>query len=59
MDPDLALFSIYGSGSRPFYDTKINVFHFFIKCSCLFHVSFDYEEIPLKEMKISKKLQTN
>jgi len=57
-DPDPALFSIYGSGSRSrlFDDTKII---FSICCSkkdsSLFHISFDYEGIPLKEMKKMEK----
>jgi hypothetical protein len=62
-DPDLdpALFSIYGSGSRSgsgswlFDDIKIKIKKI-KKDFCLFHISFDYEGIPYKEMKkIGKK----
>jgi len=58
MDPDPALFAIYGSGSgyRLFNDTKII---FSQTISCLFHISFDYEGIPFKDMKRWGKILQN
>ena len=50
-DPEPALFSIYGSESRLFIDTQIMFSNFFKKNSCLIHISFDHEKIPLKEIK--------
>ena len=55
-DPDPALFVIYGSGSRLFYDTKIIFLNFFFEFSNLYHISFDYEGIPLKQMKKFEKI---
>jgi len=62
-DPDPALFVIYGSGpgsgSRLFYDTKkIFFYNFFfnIPIYTRYHISFDYEGIPLKQMKKFEKI---
>ena len=55
MDPDPALFAIYGSGYRLFYDTKIMLSIFFKKIFRFISYIFHHEGIPLKEMKKLRK----
>jgi len=58
-DPEPAFFQ-YTDPDPVFLMTQKYFFeNVFKKESCLFHISFHYEGIPLKEMKKRKKLQTN